>query len=128
MSQIELNFVLASNEPYQLSKFYEVALSAELKPGFNDQHFWITHPNGTKIQIYRSSLSRPFPLRGRNLAMCLVGQASLDPLSNLEDWVQRLVSMGATVVESCRLESFGAEVWMADPEGNEFLLLLPFLK
>ncbi|HZC71206.1 MAG TPA: VOC family protein [Jatrophihabitans sp.] len=37
-----------------------------------------------------------------------------------EEEVERLLTLGATIVEDHRTEEGGGWVWMADPEGNDF--------
>ena len=36
------------------------------------------------------------------------------------------IALGASLIEPARLEAFGAEVWLADPEGNPVLVVQPF--
>ena len=38
--------------------------------------------------------------------------------------MDQLILLGAELIESPRLDFFGAEAWMKDPEGNQFLLLV----
>ena len=47
-----------------------------------------------------------------------------DPVVVLQRWVDRARQLGASVAEP-PTESFGAEAWMLDPEGNALLLLVP---
>jgi hypothetical protein len=42
----------------------------------------------------------------------------------LEGWITEALGLGAVVLEPARLESFGAEAWLLDPEGNRLLLLV----
>jgi hypothetical protein len=39
--------------------------------------------------------------------------------------VEAVLALGASPLEPARLESFGAEAWLLDPEGNRLLLLVP---
>lgn len=48
-----------------------------------------------------------------------------DPLATLLEWLEQAQGLGAVVEEQPRLESFGAEAWLNDPEGNALLLLVP---
>ncbi len=41
------------------------------------------------------------------------------------EWLEQAQGIGAVVEEEPRLESFGAEAWLNDPEGNALLLLVP---
>ena len=56
---------------------------------------------------------------------CLRRPPNQDPLSTLLEWLERATDLGAVVNEEPRLESFGAEAWLNDPEGNALLLLVP---
>jgi hypothetical protein len=49
-------------------------------------------------------------------------------LIELEHHVSHALSLGASVVEPARLEPFGAECWMNDPEDNAFLVLIPIAR
>jgi hypothetical protein len=40
------------------------------------------------------------------------------------DWLDAAVALGAITAEPPRRESFGAEAWLLDPEGNRLLLLV----
>ena len=125
MIESGISFVLASEAPKKLAEFYAFAMNAEVHPGLSDLHWLIVHPDGTRMQIYYPSQSRPLPKRGRALALCITGPSSIDPIASLEEWSLKLISRGAIVVEEPRLESFGAEAWLSDPEGNDFLILVP---
>jgi hypothetical protein len=49
-------------------------------------------------------------------------------LIELDYHVSHAIGLGASVVEPARLEPFGAECWMNDPEGNAFLMLIPIAR
>jgi hypothetical protein len=42
----------------------------------------------------------------------------------LNDWITAAKALGASLQELPRQESFGAEAWLLDPEGNRLLLLV----
>ena len=58
------------------------------------------------------------------LAPCLQRQVDADPLAALTTWQEQVVALGGRSTEPARLEPFGAECWMEDPEGQRFLLLV----
>ncbi|MFO7628667.1 MAG: hypothetical protein R6W06_03945 [Prochlorococcaceae cyanobacterium] len=42
----------------------------------------------------------------------------------LNTWIKEALELGASVADPPRQESFGAEAWLLDPEGNRLLLLV----
>ena len=125
MEPITLSWVLAAREPQQLARFYADLLNRDLEPGLSPHHWRLLLPGGALLEIYRPSRQRPFPEQGRALAPCLKWPADPDPLTVLRRWVDRAMQLGASVAEPPRRESFGAEAWMLDPEGNALLMLVP---
>ena len=125
MEPITLNWVLAAKEPEHLARFYASLLELKASRGLSSHHWRLMIPGGTTLEIYRPSRHRPFPDRGRALAPCLRQLPHRDPLATLLEWSKRAQDLGAVVEEEPRLESFGAEAWLNDPEGNALLLLVP---
>ena len=125
MFTIQLGLVIASKHPKKLSEFYAFATNGEIRPGKSELHWRIVHKNGMTIHLYKPSLNRPCPEKGRASSLCLEQPPSLKPLLSIEDWAGTLILRGAKSVQSPKLESFGAEIWMMDPEDNHFLLLIP---
>ena len=125
MEAITLTWVLAAQEPQLLARFYGQLLDRQPEPGLSPQHWRLPLPGGSVLEIYRPSRQRSFPEQGRALAPCLKHPADANPLAALLRWVDRAEALGASVVEAPRRESFGAEAWMIDPEGNALLLLVP---
>ena len=125
MNPTQISLVLASHEPGQLRLFYETVLNREAQQGFSDQHWTLLLAEGVALEIYRPSRSRPFPERGRCLSICLRLDASKTPLERLNSLLPELQRIGAELVEVPRLESFGAECWLQDPEGNTCLIVVP---
>ena len=125
MNPTQFSWVLASHQPGQLRLFYEALLNRKAQQGFSDQHWTLSLAEGVAMEIYRPSRSRPFPDRGRCLSICLRLDASQVPLEQLNRLMPELRRIGADVVEAPRLESFGAECWLQDPEGNNCLIVVP---
>tara|TARA_Y100001968_G_C18872286_1_gene487771 strand:- start:39 stop:422 length:384 start_codon:yes stop_codon:yes gene_type:complete len=125
MSAFQVCFVLASDSPQNLASFYASALDAPIQAGFNKDHWVIQHPEGVRIQVFRPSSTTSFKRGGRSFSLCLIKPKSNDPLKDLNKVIQTLQMIGAKVVEEGRLDEFGAESWLSDPEGNEFLILVP---
>ena len=127
MSQSKAKLVLASVNPSQLADFYAFAMDAEIYIGLNDSHFSLINTEGFEMQIYKPSRAMTHPEKGRALSLCLQGAPSNNPLVVLKAWTRRLESKGASIISAPRVEHFGAEVWMLDPEQNAFILFVPLL-
>ncbi len=119
-----MSWVLAANNPQTLAEFYAKALGCTCRTGLSDQHWIVSLPTGGTLQIYRPSRERPWPVRGAALAPCFqrIGTDQLE--TELGRWIELLEALGARRREVARLESFGAECWMEDPEGQPFLTLM----
>ena len=120
-----LSFVMASKYPKELAEFYQLLIEAELSPGIASQDFCLTHPEGVKIHIYKPSTNNPFPKKGDILSLCLKSVPNENPMEYLKYWLIELISKGASISKDPKEEDFGAEAWMADPDGNIFLVLVP---
>ena len=121
---IALSWVLASRRPEQLAKFYADLLGTSPKAGMASHHWIVSLPGQGILQIYKPSRHRPWPACGSVLAPCLQRKAEADPLQELQAWQQHVIELGGRGIEEPRLESFGAECWLEDPEGQKFLLLV----
>ena len=119
-----LSWVLAANNPQSLAEFYAKALGCSCRSGLSAQHWMVSLPTGGTLQIYRPSRQRPWPVRGAALAPCFQRIGTDHPERELARWIEQLEMLGARRREPARLESFGAECWMEDPEGQPFLTLV----
>ena len=119
-----LSWVLVANNPQSLAEFYAKALGCSCRAGLSDHHWIVSLPTGGTLQIYRPSRQRPWPIRGAALAPCFQQIGTNNPLAELGRWIEQLEALGARRRETARLESFGAECWMEDPEGQPFLTLV----
>ena len=119
-----LSWVLAANNPQSLAEFYAKALGCSCRSGLSAQHWMVSLPTGGTLQIYRPSRQRHWPLRGAALAPCFQRVGTDHPEMELARWIEQLEMLGARRREPARLESFGAECWMEDPEGQPFLTLV----
>ena len=45
----------------------------------------------------------------------------------IEKWISEILKIGGSVMGITKLANFGAEQWILDPEGNKFLILVPYL-
>ena len=122
------SFVIASNLPHKLAEFYVSASYGELIHGYSSNDCCILLPQGLKIYIYKPSSSSKALKRDSFTALCLTSEAKHKPLDYLSSWISTLVLKGASISVHPRLESFGAEAWLKDPEQNRFLLFVPLIK
>ncbi len=126
MSLVEPSFIIASNEPGTLASFYGLLLECNTSKGINEKHFFINYKNLVQIEFYCPSRDRDFHVKyPPKVSICFKGEPSDDPLKVTEDWCRRVVSLGGVVSEHPINETFGAEVWLKDPEGNNFLIYIP---
>ena len=127
MNAIQISWVLAAEDSARLATFYSELFQAKLNPGVAEHHCIVQFSDGTELEIYRPSRRRSFPARGRALAPCLRLPPSQEPLPELQRLLSNVLQRGGTVLEEARLEPFGAEAWIHDPEGNPLLLLAPLV-
>jgi predicted enzyme related to lactoylglutathione lyase len=117
--------VLAADDPERLAAFYGALLETEPQRGFSPSHWRLPWPGGGHLEIFAPSRRRPRPRGEGRLALCFSRPAGeAPPLPMLDDWIAAVLALGAVPVEPPRQESFGAEAWLADPEGNRLLLLV----
>ena len=126
MTLTDISWALASSFPKELAEFYAFALEADIQEGLNNDHWWVYHHNGSKIQIFRPSRTRPFSERGSSFALCVQGDSSPEPLSAIEQWCLSLLAGGAEIFQEPSLEFFGAECWLLDHEGNIVIIVSPY--
>ncbi len=125
MSSIQVGLAIASKKPRKLSEFYVFATEGDLLSGFNQDHFLVVNCNGMTIEVYRPSEKEFWSDLGRASALCLKQEPSSQPLLSLNHWASSLIAKGANLISHPKIESFGVEAWMTDPEGNYFLIFIP---
>ena len=59
--------------------------------------------------------------------MCFPRAPSDDPPKVIKNWPPEILKIGGSSMGSPKLANFGSEQWMLDPEGNQFLILVPYL-
>ena len=122
---ITSSLVLAADDPAALAQFYGALLGVEPQPGLSRSHWRVPWPAGGWLEVYAPSRSRPQPRQAGRLALCLQRKAhGPGPLAVLQAWISTALELGASVGGPPRQESFGAEAWLLDPEGNRLLLLV----
>tara|TARA_Y100001968_G_C19261479_1_gene669498 strand:- start:270 stop:656 length:387 start_codon:yes stop_codon:yes gene_type:complete len=125
MSLIQTNFIIASKYPKELANFYSKVNQNEVLKGFNDFHYLLPMGRGFYIQFYRPSKIENWPIQGRSVAICFQEKPSPAPMKKIEDWRANLIKLGAKTFSDPKIEFFGVEAWMNDPEGNAFLIVVP---
>ncbi len=117
--------VLAADDPELLAVFYGALLQTTPLAGASSRHWRLLGPGEGRLEIYAPSRQRPRPRGEGRLALCFSRPAGeAPPLQVLRDWHTAMLDLGAIPVEPPRQEPFGAEAWLADPEGNRLLLLV----
>lgn len=122
---ITSSIVLAADDPAALARFYGALLNVEPQPGLSDTHWRVPWPAGGWLDVYAPSKGRPQPRQPGRLALCLQRKVDgTDTVAVLNTWIAEALELGASVGDPPRQESFGAEAWLLDPEGNRLLLLV----
>ena len=121
----QASLVLAADDSRSLAAFYGSLLGCQPEAGFSASHWRLAWPAGGLLEIYEPSQARPLPRQIGRLSLCLQQDCSDErPLAQLQAWIDSAMAAGASLEQSPRLEPFGAEAWLRDPEGNRFLLLI----
>lgn len=117
MTSSVLNVAIDCSDTYRLAHFWsEVtgqAMDPELKPGDTDA--WVELPGG--LVLYFNQVPEPKTVKNR-VHLCL------RPDTTREAEVERLLALGATLVADRRRPDGLGWAVLADPEGNEFCVLL----
>ena len=127
MPLMNINFVIASKNPKELSGFYAKINSDKASKGFNASHYFISLSNRSKIHFYRPNENHEWQRKGNATSLCFQSQPSEDPAKTIERWISEILKLGGKVMGISKMALFGSEQWMLDPEGNQFLILVPYL-
>ena len=127
MPLMNINFVIASKNPKELSEFYAKINSDKANKGFNSTHYFISLSSQSKIHFYRPNENHEWKRSGNSTSLCFQGEPSDDPSRNIKRWTSEILNIGGNVMGISKLAKFGCEQWMLDPEGNQFLILAPYL-
>tara|TARA_B100000579_G_scaffold161760_1_gene131368 strand:+ start:95 stop:508 length:414 start_codon:yes stop_codon:yes gene_type:complete len=127
MPLMNINIVIASENPKELSEFYAKINSDKVNKGFNAFHYFISLSSRSQIHFYRPNENYEWQREGNSTSLCFQGEPSEDPSKIIERWTFEIIKFGGSPMEEPKLENFGSEQWMLDPEGNQFLILVPFL-
>ncbi|MGW5667980.1 VOC family protein [Micromonospora sp. NPDC003776] len=116
MGTIIRNFAFDCADPYELAHFwakvFDCPVDPELKP--DDDEAAIEPPGGSRLYFQR--VPEPKSVKNRT-HICLQPEVPRD------QEVERIGSLGATIVADHRDPDGSGWAVMADPEGNEFCVL-----
>ena len=124
---MKINFVIASKNPKELSGFYAKINSDKACKGFNASHYFISLSNRSKIHFYRPNENHEWQRKGNSTSLCFQREPSEEPSKIIECWRSEILKIGGRVMGISKLAEFGSEQWILDPEGNKFLILVPYL-
>ena len=102
MNAMQISWVLAAEDSVRLAAFYSELFQATLVPGVAQHHNIVQFSDGTRLEIYRPSRNRPFPVRGRALAPCLRLPPSQEPLPELQRLLSNALQRGGSLLEEAR--------------------------
>ena len=119
------SIVLAADDPAVLAAFYAALLEAESTPGLGLFHWRVPWPAAGQLEIYVPSRTRPQPLQGCRLPLCLQRSSDgRDRWAVINAWLEVAEQLRAEQAEPPRQEPFGVDAWLLAPEGNRLLLLV----
>jgi hypothetical protein len=95
--------------------------------GFNATHYFISLSNRSKIHFYRPNKNHEWQRKGNSTSLCFQREPCEDPSKIIESWTSEILKIGGSAMGISKLAKFGCEQWMLDPEGNQFLILVPYL-
>ena len=124
---MNINFVIASKNPKELSGFYAKINSDKANKGFNETHYFISLSNRSKIHFYLTNENHELQRKGNSTSICFQREPCEDPLKIIDSWTSEILKIGGSSMGDPKLANFGSEQWMLDPEGNQFLILVPYL-
>ena len=127
MTLMNINFVIASKNPKELSEFYAKINSDKACEGLNANHYFISLSNRSKIHFYRPNENHEWQRKGNSTSLCFQREPCEEPSKLITSWTFELSKQGASAIGRQKLANFGTEQWMLDPEGNQFLILVPYL-
>ena len=128
MPLMNINFVIASKNPKELSEFYAKINSDKVNKGFNSTHYFISLSNRSQIHFYRPNENHEWERKGNSTSLCFQREPCEEPLEIIKRWTSEILEIGGSAMGIPKSANFGSEQWMFDPEGNKFLIWVPYLK
>ena len=127
MHLMNINFVIASENPKELSEFYAKINSDKANKGFNATHYFISLSNRSKIHFYQPNENYEWKREGNATSLCFQREPCEEPSTIIKSWTSEISKLGGSSIGIPKLANFGSEQWVLDPEGNQFLILVPYL-
>ena len=127
MPLMNINFVIASKNPKELSGFYAKINSDKASKGFNATHYFISLSNRSKIHFYRPNENHEWQRKVNSTSLCFQREPCEEPSKIIKSWTSEITKLGGSAIGIPKLANFGSEQWMLDPEGNQFLILVPYI-
>ena len=124
---MNINFVIASKNPKELSRFYAKINSDKASKGSNTTHYFISLSNRSKIHFYRPNEKHQWQREGNSTSLCFQREPCEETSKIIKSWTSEITKIGGSAFGIPKLANFGSEQWMLDPEGNQFLILVPYL-
>ena len=127
MPLMNINFVIASKNPKELSGFYAKINSDKASKGLNATHYFISLSNRSKIHFYQPNENHEWQRKVNSTSLCFQREACVEPSKIIKSWTSEIKKLGGSAIGIPKLANFGSEQWMLDPEGNQFLILVPYI-
>lgn len=113
---MELVFVLDCRDPDALADFWAAALGYE-RGGFDPPYVALTDPSGNGPRLLLQRVPEPKTAKNRMHPDLRV--------ADMDAELARVTGLGATVVRGPFVDDGWPTTVLADPEGNEFCLIVP---
>ena len=94
MPLMNINFVIASENPKELSGFYAKINSDKASKGFNETHYFISLSNRSKIHFYRPNKNHEWQRKGNSTSLCFQREPCEDPSKIIESWTSEILKTG----------------------------------
>ena len=78
MPLMNINFLIASENPKELSDFHAKINSDKATKGFNSTHYFISLSNRFKIHFYLPNENHEWEKKGISTSLCFQGEPSED--------------------------------------------------
>ena len=130
MNAIQISWVLAADDSARLATFYSELFQAKLKQrwGSAEHHCIVQGQRWHRAGDLQALTPALFPLPvGERWRPALRLPHRSHPCLNCNGCSATPCSVVDRFLEEARLEPFGAEAWIHDPEGNPLLLLVPLV-
>ena len=126
METSEPSILISSSEPEQLARFYNQLVKATLIKGITDKDVLLKTTQYVPITFFKPSTKRDSANDFQpTFSLCFKKPSSKEPLLDLKAWINEVSRSGGKLFDGPHLEPFGAEAWMSDLEGNNFLIFVP---